>query len=60
MEYSKTELLQIITSMIDDIERLPSHAKLAPLTNYDMLSILLLMQSIVERCCADVTDNDDT
>ena len=43
---SKNELIFMLTQMIDTIEALPQHAKMAPITHYDYLSLLVLVLAL--------------
>jgi hypothetical protein len=43
---SKKELLDMLDEMINSYERLPNYAKEANITNYDLLSVLLLVSSL--------------
>lgn len=45
---SKQELMDIVDSMIDDIERLPDHAKSHHMTQYDSAALLMLMKRFLE------------
>jgi hypothetical protein len=42
-----SELSIIIDGMIESINRLPPHAMVMPITNYDHLSILFLIKSLL-------------
>ena len=44
----KHELLQMLKSMRENIERLPSHAQSAAVNHYDLLALLVLLESLFE------------
>jgi hypothetical protein len=44
---SKSELMEQLTAMIDNIEKLPPHALTLPITHYDFYSALLLLSAIL-------------
>jgi hypothetical protein len=43
---TKEDLITTIVEMRKSIENLPSHAMQSPLTHYDMLSLLMLLESL--------------
>ena len=48
-EITAKELVDILDSMIDADEKLPDHAKAAPLSTYDLTRYMLLMSNIIKR-----------
>ena len=49
----KEKLLSQIDDMIIDLERLPQHAMMNPITHYDYASLLVLMSTILDLCACD-------
>ena len=43
---NKNDILTIIDGMIENIENLPQHAMMMPITHYDYYSLLVLMSSL--------------
>lgn len=43
----KEELLKELSIMIENIEKLPPHALLAPINHYDLASALMLLLAIL-------------
>jgi hypothetical protein len=52
---SKSELLEMLNNMAKNIEDLPSSAMIQPVTHYDLLSLLLLLQALFEADCKDLS-----
>ncbi len=50
---SRKEHMEILDEMIKNIENLPSHAMSNPVTHYDLLSLMLLLQSVFRSDCND-------
>lgn len=46
---SKKDLLDMLRQMCKSMEELPPHALTCFVTNYDLLSVLLLLSSILEE-----------
>jgi hypothetical protein len=48
-EYKKpcrSELIEMFKDMNDDIERLPRHAHIAPVSNLDLSALLILLYAV--------------
>lgn len=45
-EITRKELMDMLRGMIESIERLPQGAMLQPITHYDLVSALLLVESL--------------
>lgn len=43
---TKSELVEMLNQMNDDIERLPLHALSSPITNLDFSALLILLYAI--------------
>jgi hypothetical protein len=50
---SKKQLIDMLRSQIDNIEKLPPNAMTSPVTHYDLASSLMVVLSIFEADCAD-------
>lgn len=48
---SLQELLGYLDDMIKSYDNLPTYARIGPVTNYDLLSVLLLLSSILKGLC---------
>lgn len=48
---TKTELLQMLDEMANNIERLPPAAQLAPITHYDYWALVTLLSAILRSDC---------
>ena len=45
---TKEDLLKMLDEMVESIERLPTHAMSAPISNYDHCAALILIASILK------------
>lgn len=52
---TKQELIEMLHTMAKSIEDLPSQAMSAPITHYDLLSLLLLLSALFEADCKDLS-----
>lgn len=50
---TKKELVDMLKTMIYNIEQLPQHAMTSPITHYDFVSALLLILSLFKSECQD-------
>ena len=50
-EEKKKKLLDILDEMIKTYENLPQGAMLTPVTNYDLVSVLLLVSALFRADC---------
>jgi hypothetical protein len=48
-ELTKKELVEMLDAMIKNIENLPQHAMLNPITHYDLISFMLVLSSILKK-----------
>ncbi len=48
---TKHDLINMLDEMVENIEKLPSHAMSLPVTHYDFASALLLLSSILRLDC---------
>lgn len=43
------KLSSLVDHLISDVERMPDHAKISPITHYDYLSLLMLLKKLSLR-----------
>jgi hypothetical protein len=48
VKLTKADVLQTISEMRKNIEDLPPHAMVMPLTHYDLLSLLILLSGVLK------------
>lgn len=46
---TRGDLIGMLDEMIKNFENLPDHAKLSPITHYDLISLMLIISNILKR-----------
>lgn len=55
LKLCKKDIQSSVKHLIESLENMPQHALIQPTNHYDHLSILLLIQSMLDVDCRDLT-----
>jgi len=55
IHFTKAQLMDELKEMIDNIEKLPAHAKMSPINHYDFCSLLILLSAILRSDCKEAS-----